>query len=104
MSGTEARLGDEVRIQFKIAPLWRKADVQYGVIPVILALWRLEEQHGTGSGRYVTSAELSGHGIEMEVDFVGLIEERDRRPMLLAGECKTTHEREPQKMKDKVEK
>src|SRR5262249_47905138 len=56
------------------------------------------------SGRYVSSADLSGHGIEMEVDFLGLIEERDSRPMLLAGECKSTRERRPEKLKEKIGK
>jgi transcription elongation factor Elf1 len=103
-SATAARLGTRMDIKFKVAPLWRKVDVQYGVIPVILALWRLEEQHGIGSGRYVTSAELDGHGIKMEVDFLGLVEERDRRPMLMAGECKSTRERRPEKLREKIAK
>jgi transcription elongation factor Elf1 len=103
-SDTAVRLGTRIDIKFKVAPLWRKADVQYGVIPVILALWRLEEQHRMGAGRYLTSAEVSGGGVEMEVDFLGLIEERDKRPMLLVGECKNTHERDVKEMKAKVEK
>ena len=104
MSGSESRLEDRLPIAYRIAPLWRKAAVQYGVIPVTLALWRLEEAPGIGSGRYITSAELSGHQVEMEVDFLGLIEEPDRRPMLLAGECKGTHERRSEKMAAKIEK
>src|SRR5439155_26527457 len=33
VSGSEARLGDGLKLQFKVAPIWVKADVQFGVIP-----------------------------------------------------------------------
>jgi hypothetical protein len=102
VSGTEARLGDKLRLQFKVAPLWVKADVQFGVIPVILALWRMEELHSLSPGRFLTSVELSGAGAEMEVDFIGLIEERDERQTVLVGECKSTRERDPDKLLAKI--
>jgi transcription elongation factor Elf1 len=103
-SATAVRLGTRLEIKFRVAPLWRRVDVEFGVIPVILALWRLEERSRLGAGRYVTSAHISGAGIEMEVDFLGLIEERDKRPMLLVGECKSSRERNKAKMRAKVEK
>jgi hypothetical protein len=61
---------------------------QHGSIPVILTLMRLHHHASERALFLCPPQELSGDGLDCEVDVVALAQDREGQPTLAVGECK----------------